>query len=142
MAERVSTLEEAPELIAVQVRAPSHTFADPTTMSELQRILKNYPGETEVTFRVQTDEGEQVMKPRRRLARVDPARPARRAGELAGARPRSADARGRAGSQAGDRDEHQLRRRQVERSGGRGAGCAELGVGGAVGDRQQPPLVS
>ena len=32
------------------------------TMSELQRILKNYPGETEVTFRVQTPEGEQVMK--------------------------------------------------------------------------------
>jgi DNA polymerase-3 subunit alpha len=62
MAERVSTLEEAPELNAVQVRAPSHTFADPHTMSELQRILKNYPGTTEVTFRVQTPEGEQVMR--------------------------------------------------------------------------------
>jgi DNA polymerase III subunit alpha len=62
MAERVSTLEEAPELNAVQVRAPSHTFTDPATMSELQRILRNYPGDTEVTFRVQTADGEQVMK--------------------------------------------------------------------------------
>lgn len=62
MCERVSTLEEAPELNAVQVRASSNTFADPRTMSELQRILKNYPGETEVTFRVQTPEGERVMK--------------------------------------------------------------------------------
>jgi DNA polymerase-3 subunit alpha len=62
MAERVSTLEEAPELNAVSVRAPSHTFQDPHTVSELKRILKNYPGETEVTFRVQTAAGEQVMK--------------------------------------------------------------------------------
>ena len=62
MAERVATLEEAPELNAVQVRASSNTFADPRTMSELQRILKNYPGDTEVTFRVQTPEGEHVMK--------------------------------------------------------------------------------
>jgi DNA polymerase-3 subunit alpha len=62
MAERVSTLEEAPELNAVSVRAPSHTFSDPKTLGELQRILKNYPGDTEVTFRVQTAEGEQIMK--------------------------------------------------------------------------------
>lgn len=62
MAERVSTLEEAPELNAVQVRAPSHAFSDPATMSELQRILKNYPGSTEVTFRVQSADGEQVMR--------------------------------------------------------------------------------
>jgi hypothetical protein len=61
MAERVSTLEEAPELNAVQVCAPSHTFADPDTMSELRRILKNYPGDTEVTFRVQQPEGAEVL---------------------------------------------------------------------------------
>ena len=62
MAERVSTLDEAPELNAVQVRAPSHTFSDPHTLSELKRILRNYPGDAEVTFRVQTAEGEQVMR--------------------------------------------------------------------------------
>jgi DNA polymerase-3 subunit alpha len=62
MAERVCTLHEAPELNAVTVRAPSATFADEHTMSELRRILKNYPGQAEVTFRVQTPQGEQLMR--------------------------------------------------------------------------------
>ncbi|MDB5879519.1 MAG: polymerase subunit alpha, partial [Variovorax sp.] len=62
MAETVSTLEEAPELHAVTVRAPSKTFQDAETMSQLQRILRNYPGTADVTFRVQTAEGEQIMQ--------------------------------------------------------------------------------
>jgi DNA polymerase-3 subunit alpha len=62
MAERIATLEEAPELHAVTVRAPSDTFADAFVMSELQRILKNYPGTAEVTFKVETPEGEQLMR--------------------------------------------------------------------------------
>ena len=62
MAERVCTLQEAPELNAVTVRAPSHTFQDAVVMTELKRILKNYPGQAEVTFRVQTVGGEQLMR--------------------------------------------------------------------------------
>lgn len=62
MAERISTLEEAPELHAVTVRANSETFRDEFVMSELQRIFRNYPGTAEVTFKVQTGTGEQLMR--------------------------------------------------------------------------------
>jgi len=44
------------------VRTPSHTFQDAVVMTELKRILKNYPGQAEVTFRVQTVGGEQLMR--------------------------------------------------------------------------------
>ncbi|MBC7462209.1 MAG: hypothetical protein H7287_12680, partial [Thermoleophilia bacterium] len=62
MAETVSTLAEAPELHAVTVRATSEIFQNASTMNQLQRILRNYPGTADVTFRVQTPEGEQVMQ--------------------------------------------------------------------------------
>jgi DNA polymerase-3 subunit alpha len=62
-AERVATLEDAPELNAVTVRAPIHVFEDDELMRELRRILANYPGEAEVTCRVQQPGGaEQLVR--------------------------------------------------------------------------------
>lgn len=62
MAERVLTLDEAPQLTAVTVHARDEQLADRATIAELQRILRNYPGDATVDFQVHTASGSRTMR--------------------------------------------------------------------------------
>jgi len=60
--EQARSLSEAPKLTAVTVTAAESRLTEGAVMGELQRILRNYPGEASVDFRVLTTAGEKAMR--------------------------------------------------------------------------------
>ena len=58
----VLTMDEAPQLTAVTVRAPENRLGEVGVISELTRILRNYPGDATVDVRVLTSSGEKTLR--------------------------------------------------------------------------------